>query len=127
MNLTTYVMFMSFPNRLAQLRKQRGYTQETLAEAIGITKSQVYRYETGASQPTLEVIRKLALTLGVSSDQLIFDEDERRPEERFARLLESLSRLDPDEKHVVEEMIDGILLKHDAKRYVNKSLARSQP
>ena len=126
MNLITYVMLMSFPNRLAQLRKQRGYTQETLAEAIGITKSQVYRYETGASQPTLEVIRKLALTLGVSSDQLIFDEDERRPEERFARLLESLSRLDPDEQHVVEEMIDGILLKHDAKRYVNKSLARSQ-
>ncbi len=51
---------MPFPNRLATLRKQRGLTQEALGTLIGITKTQVYRYENGSSQPTLDVIKNLA-------------------------------------------------------------------
>jgi hypothetical protein len=32
-------------------------------------------------------------------------------------LLESISQLDPDEKHVIKEMVEGILLKHQARVY----------
>lgn len=113
---------MPFPVRLAALRKQRGFTQESLADAIGITKTQVYRYENGSSQPTLDVIKKIALALAVSSDELIFEEGERKPDESLALLLEGVSHLDPDEKHVIREMVEGILLKHQARRLISRPI-----
>ena len=65
---------MDFSKRLAVIRKKRGFTQKGLAEAAGLSQIQVHRYETGNAQPTLEAIRRLALTLSVSTDQLVFDE-----------------------------------------------------
>jgi transcriptional regulator with XRE-family HTH domain len=112
---------MPFPDRLARLRKQRGLTQEALADLINITKTQVYRYESGSSQPTLEVIKRLAIALSVTTDQLIFEEDERQPDESLALLMEGVARLDPDEKHILRELVEAILLKHEAKRLVQKA------
>jgi transcriptional regulator with XRE-family HTH domain len=109
---------MPFPERLTALRKQRGLTQESLGELIDITKTQIYRYENGSSQPTLAVIKKLALALSITSDELIFEPGERKPDESLALLLEGISNLDPDEKHVIKEMVEGILLKHQAKRLI---------
>ncbi|MEJ2592652.1 MAG: helix-turn-helix transcriptional regulator [Candidatus Thiodiazotropha sp.] len=123
MHSTTHMVFhaMPFPDRLTQLRKQRGLTQEALADLINITKTQVYRYENGSSQPTLEVIKRLAIALSVTTDQLIFEEDERQPDESLALLMEGVARLDPDEKHILRELVEGILLKHEAKRLVRKA------
>ncbi|MDP9068425.1 MAG: hypothetical protein M3N53_08810 [Actinomycetota bacterium] len=44
--------------------------------------SQIRRYE-GSSQPTLDVLRKATLALAVSTDVLVFDQDERTPDERL--------------------------------------------
>ncbi len=96
-------------------------TQEALGTLIGITKTQVYRYENGSSQPTLDVIKNLALALSVTTDQLVFDKDERQPDDSLALLMEGVSCLDPDEKHVIRELVEGILLKHEAKRLVQKA------
>lgn len=52
-----------FSQRLAALRKEKGLTQQALADLIGMHVIQIRRYESGASQPTLDVIRKLALAL----------------------------------------------------------------
>jgi DNA-binding XRE family transcriptional regulator len=43
---------MEFPQRLARMRKERGLTQATLAEAVKVSAIQIKRYESGASQPT---------------------------------------------------------------------------
>jgi len=111
---------MPFPNRLSTLRKQRGLTQEGLSELIGITKTQVYRYENGSSQPTLDVIKKLSIALSVTTDQLIFEENERQADDSLVILMEGVSRLDSEEKFVIRELVEGILLKHEAKRLVQK-------
>ena len=109
---------MPFPERLSAMRKLRGFTQEALAELIGITKTQVYRYESGASQPTLDVIKKLAVVLSVTTDELIFEAGERKPDDSLLLLLEGIGALDADEKHVIKEIVEGILLKHQAKRLI---------
>ena len=41
---------------------------------------QIRRYEAGAAQPTMELIKKLAIALTVSSDALVFGKDERGPD-----------------------------------------------
>ena len=55
---------MNSPHRLAAtLRKQKGLTQQALAQTIRCSTVQLHRYEAGTSQPPLEVPRKLAKAL----------------------------------------------------------------
>jgi transcriptional regulator with XRE-family HTH domain len=87
-----------------------------LADQVGVHLSQMKRYEGGTSQPTLEVLRALAVALSVSADVLLFDEQERGPDDDFRLRFEAISRLDADERNVIKELIDGMLLKHEARR-----------
>ncbi len=126
MNLSIYMALdMHFTKRLIALRKKRNLTQKGLGERIGLTKTQVYRYEKGTSQPTLEVIKNLAIELRVSTDYLIFGDDGRKPDESLNMLLQSISQLDPDEKNVIKYMVEGILLKHQARVYGTAASADS--
>lgn len=108
---------MGFAERLTALRKTRGFTQLQLAEKAGLHVVQVRRYETNASEPSLEAVRKLAIALNASADALVFDADERAPAQNLALHFEGVSQLPPEEQQTVLEVIDGLLLKHQAKRW----------
>ena len=54
------------PQHLAELRRQRNLAQQALADRIGAHVVLLRRYEAGSSQPTLDVIRRLAVALSVS-------------------------------------------------------------
>lgn len=106
-----------FPQHLAGLRKQHGLTQQALAERVGIHVVQLRRYEAGTSQPTLDVIRKLATALSVSADLLLFGKDARGPDDDLRLQFEAVSRFDADEKQVVRSLLEGMILKHEARRW----------
>lgn len=112
-----FVLPMSFPERLAALRKECGFTQQQMADKIGMHVSQLKRYEAGSSQPTIEVFRRIALALNVSADMLLFEEGERGPDERLKLQFEAVSHLDEHEREAVQTMIAGVLHMHDAKRW----------
>jgi transcriptional regulator with XRE-family HTH domain len=78
---------------------------------------QLRRYESGSSQPTLEVIRRMAVALGVSADLLLFAKDERGPDDELKLQFEAVSRLDPEEKKVIRSLLDSMILRHEAKRW----------
>ena len=111
------VLPMSFPQRLAALRKERGLTQSQMADKIGIHLSQLKRYEYGTSQPTVEVFKRIALALNVSADVLLFEEGERGPEDSLKFQFEAISQLDDKEREAIETVIASILHMHDAKRW----------
>ena len=56
---------------LQKLRKQKGMTQETLAEAVGVARQTVAKWETEESAPDLETSARLAAVLNVSLDDLV--------------------------------------------------------
>jgi transcriptional regulator with XRE-family HTH domain len=114
---TIAFLSMSFPERLAALRKERGFTQQQMADKIGMHVSQLKRYESGASQPTIEVFRRIVLALSVSADMLLFEEGERGPDEHLKLQFEAVSHLDAHEREAVQTMIAGVLHMHDAKRW----------
>lgn len=109
------VLDMDFPQRLAGLRKEKQLTQQALADLAGVHVIQIKRYEAGTTQPTLEVLRKLALGLSVSADRLVFGDDGRGPDEDLRLHFEAASRLDPQEKEMLKSLVEGMLLKHQAK------------
>jgi transcriptional regulator with XRE-family HTH domain len=106
-----------FPERLATLRKEKGLTQQALADQIRMHVVQIRRYEAGASQPTLDVLRKLAIALGVSADHLIFGKDERNPDEDLRMQFEMMHQFSPDEKKIAKAVLEGLILKHAAKKW----------
>jgi DNA-binding XRE family transcriptional regulator len=65
----------SFADNLTTRRRQRGYTQTALADAVGIHVTQLRRYEAGTSQPTVDVACRLAATLAASIDSLPNDDN----------------------------------------------------
>jgi transcriptional regulator with XRE-family HTH domain len=108
---------VNFPEHLALLRKEKGLTQPQLAEKIGVHVAQVRRYEAGTSQPTLDVIRNMALALGVSADELLFAKDERGPDDSLKLQFEAVSRFDPEAKKVVQQVLDSMILQQEARRW----------
>lgn len=113
---TTELLTMDFPERLSALRKERGLTQQALADNVEIHVSQIRRYENGSTQPTLDVIRKLAIALAASADLLVFDKDERQPREELKRQFEALNGFDEEEIKVAKAVLESLILKHNAKR-----------
>ena len=91
-------------------------TQRQLGELIDVHLTQVQRYENGSSQPTLDVLRRLAVALGVSADVLLFDTDERGPDESLKLKFEALRQFDPGERVIAEGVLDSLIIQHQAKR-----------
>ena len=62
---------MFYKNRLKELRLEKGYTQEKLADLCGVNKSLICHYERGSRTPTLESFNNLIDVLGVDANYLL--------------------------------------------------------
>lgn len=62
---------MGFSENLKRARQRIGLTQQQIADALGITKSTYCGYETGKRQPDIPKLRRLALLLCSSVDELL--------------------------------------------------------
>ena len=65
---------MTFEEKLIQLRKARGLSQEALAEQLGVSRQAVSRWELGETTPDLTNLKQLSALYGVSADYLLHDE-----------------------------------------------------
>lgn len=65
---------MEFQERLYQLRREKGLSQEELAEVVGVTRQAVQKWESGASRPDMDNLTALARYFGVTLDWLITGE-----------------------------------------------------
>ena len=64
---------MIFADKLIKLRKRAGYSQEELAEKMGVTRQSVSKWESAQSIPDIEKIIKISELFGVSTDYLLKD------------------------------------------------------
>ena len=90
---------------------------ERLAARIGVHVVQLQRYEAVASQPALDVIRKIAAALPVSTDLPLSGQDERGPDDGLRLQFEAISCFDEEEKRVIRSLLDGMILKPEARRW----------
>ena len=58
----------------------------------------------------------------MSADRLLFEQDERAPKDPELRYqFEAVEKLDPQEIEVIKSVLDGILLKHQARQVASRS------
>lgn len=75
---------MGFQEKLYQLRRARGLSQESLAEALGVSRQAVQKWESGASSPDTGNLIALSDFFGVTLDSLLKDAPEPPRQETAA-------------------------------------------
>ena len=62
---------MEFHEKLHSLRKQKGLTQEALAEALHVSRTAVSKWESGRGYPNIDSLKATAAFFGVTVDELL--------------------------------------------------------
>lgn len=92
---------MEFSQKLADLRRREGFSQEQLADRLGVTRQSVSKWEGGAAMPDIGKLISLSELFDVSVDYLVKDyleEPTREPEmdqTQARRLEEKVDDLSP--------------------------------
>ena len=89
---------MEFNEKLQELRKQRGLTQEELAEKLYVSRTAISKWESGRGYPNIESLKAIAKFFSVTVDELlssgevltIAEEDNKRKEKHFRDLMHGL-------------------------------------
>ncbi|KZN34195.1 XRE family transcriptional regulator [Pseudoalteromonas luteoviolacea S2607] len=111
------LLMMSLAKRLITLRKEKGLTQQQMADVLGVHVNSLKKYEAGQAQPSLEAIKKIAVGLHVSTDFLLFEEHERDPGDDLALQLEAISQMPEGEQMVIREVLESLIIKYQSRRW----------
>ena len=100
--------------RLARLRKERGWTQVELAERLGTTQTLLSDYERGKLRLNADMIVRLANALETTTDELLQPKGSRsplrrKPSLRVQRRVEKIEKLPPHQQNYLLKTIDGFL------------------
>lgn len=90
--------------KIRMFRRLRGFTQEDLAEKLGVSYQQVQKYENGETQLTIERIREISFALNIPVEELLSAElyDRSDRSDGYAAVSEHLYRLTKDESEYLK-------------------------
>lgn len=98
---------------MAAFRMAKGLSQQQLAEQLGMTRARIVYYERAATNPSLDVVQKVADFFGVTVGELFNDTTRTAkkpgPPSQFAKLAERLDQLPRAQQKVVAQMLEGFL------------------
>lgn len=101
--------------RLARLRKERGYTQVDLAKKIGIIQTLISDYELDKLRLSAEMAVRFAMVLDVTVDELVSPKatakkrSVRAPSLKVVRRMEQIEKLPPRKQEFVLQALDSLL------------------
>ncbi|MBQ6095555.1 MAG: helix-turn-helix transcriptional regulator [Lachnospiraceae bacterium] len=102
---------MEFNNKLYELRKQKGLSQEELANRLNVSRQTVSKWEVGESSPDMEKLVAISELFDISLDELVLDKVAKKEE--------------PSEQIVKSELYSDIkehVLTEDNKKKAKKGL-----
>lgn len=70
-NIKRSVVFMEFNEKLQELRKKKGLTQEELAQSLYVSRTAVSKWESGRGYPNIDSLRAVAKFFSVTLDELL--------------------------------------------------------
>ena len=97
---------MEFCEKLQELRKSRGLTQEALAERVDVSAQYVSDLERGVVGVSIPTLKRLSVVLGVSCDRLLFGGGGENDVTQLARRLQ---RLPARQFQLLRRMVDLFL------------------
>lgn len=83
---------MEFNEKLQELRKQKGITQEELAEALYVSRTAISKWESGRGYPNIDSLKRLAKFFGVTVDNLLSGDEVLTIAEEYSKQKENSFR-----------------------------------
>lgn len=110
-----------FGTRLAARRKAAGYTQQELANEVGVSRRMIAYYEGETQHPPTAILPKLALALGITTDELLNVTGGRKAappqmSNRLQRKLQQIEKLGTKEKRQAMQLLDMFIEREQLKR-----------
>ncbi len=109
------VLSVSFPERLRELRKRSGFSQEKLGIKIGADLQRVSKYERGVIWPTLEILVRIASVFEVSIDYLVRDSENlgisKIKNQDLLKQIEEIDHLPEEDQQAVHIFLDAFTKK----------------
>lgn len=116
---------MSFGARLAELRKARGFTQQELADQIGLSRRMLAYYEGQSEHPPTTHLPAIAQALRVSTDVLLglttVKPAARQKDSRLLRRMQEIEKLDSQDKRQVLQLLDAFIEKGQLRRKAQRA------
>jgi transcriptional regulator with XRE-family HTH domain len=105
----------TFGQRLARLRKMRGFSQTELGERLGVSQRVMTYYECQSERPPAYLLPKLAEALDLTVDELLGVrpvKDTPAPRNtRLWRKLRDVEKLPPGDRKAVLKFVDALLIR----------------
>ena len=99
--------------RIARLRKERGFTQTEMAKQIEVSQSLVASYEVGTVRLSVDIAAKIAKALKVTTDELVGLKNDKQqealPNRRILRRLIRFDTLPKRKQDALLQTIDAVL------------------
>jgi transcriptional regulator with XRE-family HTH domain len=112
----------NFGRHLARLRKAAGFTQEELAEEIGVTRRVIAYYEAESQYPPADLLPEIARALRVTTDTLLRVAPAKKAvkpsNSRLQRRLQEIEKLDARQKRQIMQFLDTFIEREKLKRKV---------
>jgi transcriptional regulator with XRE-family HTH domain len=103
----------TFGQRLARVRKEKGYTQVELAEKMGIIQVLISDYERDKLRPYYDTIINFSKALGVSTDELLGiklnKQNSNKPNLKITRRMKKIEKLSESQQRFIFKTIDSLI------------------
>ena len=107
------VNLVNFGTRLAELRKAAGYTQENIADEIGVSRRVIAYYEAESNYPPTTFLSRLAQALNMTVDALLrgetINKETKSGNTRLLRRLHQIERFGTKEKRQILQLLDTFI------------------
>jgi transcriptional regulator with XRE-family HTH domain len=117
-------ILMSFGDNLKKIRSDKDISQGDLAKLIDVHASHVSRYERNLTSPTIDVARKIADALEVSTDALIYGSNEqivtnKINDSELLLLFHKIQYLNLEEVNSIKTMLKAFVFQKDIQKQLS--------
>jgi len=104
-------------DKIRLLRAEMDWSQRELADKIDADQAQISLYERGESLPSLGILKRLATVFNITTDYLLFDENENKASTKIRNkelleLFDQIEDIDEKDKNTLMEMMKIVVIKN---------------
>ncbi|SHN32507.1 DNA-binding transcriptional regulator, XRE-family HTH domain [Cyclobacterium lianum] len=98
-------------DKIAQLRRQNGWSQTELARKIGASRDAIGKYERGELRPTIDLVKKLAEVLDTTVGYLLGETEDREllKDPSMIRRLNDIAKFSEQDKQYILYALDAMI------------------
>lgn len=113
---------MTLGDKIQQLRKNKGWSQEQLGAKLDTHQKHVSRYENNVNKPSAEILRKLSEIFDVTVDYLLSEDDNNNSisggikNKELLHWFEEANKLPEHDQELIKEMIEALVVRNQVRK-----------